>query len=39
MKTPSLVNLEVPTSTRVIKNKETNDNKQDKKLVNQPALL
>ena len=39
MKTPSLANLEIPTSTRVIKNKETNDNKQDKKLVNQPALL
>ena len=39
MKTPSLVNLEVPTSTRVIKNKEINDNKQDEKLDNQPAML
>ena len=39
MKTPSQENLEIPTSTRVIKNKETNDNKQDEKLVNQPALL
>ena len=39
MKNPSPENLKTPTSPRVIKNKELNDNKQDEELDNQRAKL